>query len=44
MGDVGQTWKAYTCKAKGQDFELVDYQPEPLGNNDIQIKVTHNGV
>ena len=41
---AAEEFKAYTCAAKGKEFELLEYEPEPLGPTDIQIKVTHNGL
>ncbi|CAI5532938.1 unnamed protein product [Closterium sp. Naga37s-1] len=35
---------AYACLGPKQKFEPFHYEPAPLGPNDVQIKVTHNGL
>ncbi|CAI6002933.1 unnamed protein product [Closterium sp. NIES-64] len=35
---------AYACLGPKHKFEPFHYEPAPLGPNDVQIKVTHNGL
>mmetsp|Transcript_44783 Transcript_44783/g.85640 ORF Transcript_44783/g.85640 Transcript_44783/m.85640 type:complete len:338 (-) Transcript_44783:178-1191(-) len=38
------TFKGFVVPAKGQKLELRDYPAPPLGDNDVDIQVTHNGL
>ncbi len=38
------TFKGYAALNKGEKLQSWQYEPKPLGRNDIEIKVTHNGL
>lgn len=37
-------FKGFAVSEPGGKFEAWEYSPQPLGPNDIEIKVTHNGL
>lgn len=41
--DSNETW-AWTVKEKGAPLEYCSHTMQELGDNDVQIKVTHNGL
>eukprot|EP00741_Cyanophora_paradoxa_P016409 tig00020912_g15844.t1 len=38
------TFKAYAVVSKGKPLEPWTYTPKPLGDYDVELKVTHNGL
>ncbi len=36
--------KGYAAKAKGQKLELIEYDLGPLGDDQVEIQVTHCGL
>lgn len=41
---AGRTYKGMAVQKPGEDFKVWEYQPGPLSPNDVEIKVTHNGL
>lgn len=39
-----ETFKAYAVINEGEKLQKWEYTPEPLGGNDLEIEVTHNGL
>lgn len=37
-------FKAFACKGKGEPLEEWEYMPRPLGDNDVEISISHCGI
>lgn len=41
---TNELFKAYASLKVGEKLQKWEYTPAPLGNNDVEIEVTHNGL
>ena len=37
-------FKGFAVHKPGEELKLWEYEPQPLGANDVEIRVTHNGL
>lgn len=44
MSSDSKTFKGFAVKAKGEPFVPFEYTPRPLGDSDVEIKISHCGI